>query len=191
MAWQNFADRLTYVPQGAGPEGLTAAVKDTLLLRNGYIKTGWTKRDAVQVWDARKLRDFAGYARIIRRDVIGIESGALNHSVGLKAPDFGARCLGQRQQTQRDGGKPENPDGVFVKVGEFGRRKQVSEAAENRARDEIHRHPFQGPIVEKIKRSEEHQLRDQRDPKSQFHFGPLSVGLGRRRDRKMRFILIR
>ncbi|MGQ0481553.1 MAG: glucose-6-phosphate dehydrogenase [Pseudonocardia sp.] len=26
-AWSNFDDRLTYVPQGAGPEGLTAAVK--------------------------------------------------------------------------------------------------------------------------------------------------------------------
>ena len=28
VAWQTFADRLTYVPQGAGPEGLTAAVKE-------------------------------------------------------------------------------------------------------------------------------------------------------------------
>jgi glucose-6-phosphate 1-dehydrogenase len=27
-AWAGFADRLTYVPQGAGPEGLTAAVKE-------------------------------------------------------------------------------------------------------------------------------------------------------------------
>ena len=27
-AWREFADRLTYVPQGAGPEGLTAAVKE-------------------------------------------------------------------------------------------------------------------------------------------------------------------
>ena len=27
-AWQTFADRLSYVPQSAGPEGLTAAVKD-------------------------------------------------------------------------------------------------------------------------------------------------------------------
>ncbi len=27
-AWQTFADRLSYVPQTAGPEGLTAAVKD-------------------------------------------------------------------------------------------------------------------------------------------------------------------
>ncbi len=33
QAWQRFADRITYVPQGAGPEGLTAAVKaaETLL----------------------------------------------------------------------------------------------------------------------------------------------------------------
>ena len=28
VAWETFADRLTYVPQGAGPEGLTAAVKE-------------------------------------------------------------------------------------------------------------------------------------------------------------------
>ena len=28
VAWETFAERLTYVPQGAGPEGLTAAVKE-------------------------------------------------------------------------------------------------------------------------------------------------------------------
>ena len=112
-AWQTFADRLTYVPQGAGPEGLTAAVKEAeTLLGPGCRRLHYLSvppKAAEAVIGMLRDADLTENARVVMEKPFGTRPDQRRAAQRLRA--LGVRRVADlpHRPLPRQGGGAEHP----------------------------------------------------------------------------------